>query len=159
MTKRTKKTADDLLWAQEVMEVYKNLGSMPGKREWSSPSVSHFYDWVVQNDRQNESKFLIDLVPKATALLAKHGLSDVADAVLEIDTKTVKELQRCLRDALGDSADGPYVETEPEPEQESMFETLALKDIEDKTVKHFRSSIDDTDLENDNFMTLEDIIG
>lgn len=147
MTKRMiKGTSDELLWANEVMEVYKNLGSLPGSRNWSSSSASHLYDWVVGEDRKHEEKFLTTIISKATDILTKNSQEDIADAVKEIDLKTITELQLSLATALQASKEGPYVETEPEPEPESEFEALVVKSINDK-VATYCSENDDTDLE------------
>ncbi len=125
MAKKAK--ADELVWANEVMEVYRNLGTMAGSRNWSSTSVSHLFDWAMRED--NETKFLTTMVPKATDILAKHGITDVTDAVVAIDTKTIADLSIVLHSALQEAnkeqEPGPrqvIPETEPTPD-------LTLEDI------------------------------
>lgn len=125
MAKKVK--ADELVWANEVMEVYRNLGTMPDGREWSSTSVSHLFDWAMRED--NETKFLTTMVPKATDILAKHGITDVTDAVVAIDTKTIKDLSLILHSALAESQKqqepGPrQVIPEPEPTPEISLEDI-----------------------------------
>jgi len=109
MAKKPK--ADELVWANEVMEVYRNLGSLAGSRDWTSPSASHLFDWAMREE--NETKFLTTMVPKATDILAKHGITDVTDAVVAIDTKTIADLSIVLHSALQASQQ----EQEPEPRQ------------------------------------------
>lgn len=105
MARKSKK--NDLLWAEEVMEVYQNLGSLPGSRNWSSPSAKHLFDWA--REVENETKFLTTMTPKALDLLNKLRPDDVSEAVLEIDTKTIQELKRHLAVAVESS------QTEPKP--------------------------------------------
>lgn len=62
---------------------------------------------------ENETKFLTTMVPKATDILAKHGITDVTDAVVAIDTKTIADLSIVLHSALQASQQ----EQEPEPRQ------------------------------------------
>lgn len=95
------KSTNDLIWAEEVMEVYTSLGSLAGSRDLSSPSANHLLMWAQQEE--NATKFLADLVPKATAVLAKHRPIDVDDAVVEKDKKTITELKLLLRDAVDES--------------------------------------------------------
>ena len=122
-----KQKADELVWANEVMEVYRNLGTMPGNRDWSSPSASHLFDWSQREE--NETKFLTTMVPKATDILAKHGITDVTDAVVAIDTKTIADLSICLHHAIAASQEqqepGPrQVIPEPEPTPEISLEDI-----------------------------------
>lgn len=109
MAKRSK--AHELIWANEVMEVYQNLGTLPESRDWSSPSASHLFDWARLDE--NETKFLTTMVPKATDLLAKLSPEDVTEAVLEIDTKTIKELKRHLAVAVEASQEEPKPAPKP----------------------------------------------
>lgn len=104
-----KSKAAELIWANEVMEVYRNLGTMPNSRDWSTPSASHLFDWV--GLEENKGKFLSMMVPKASDLLAKLSPEDVTEAVLEIDQKTLKELKRHLHLAIEASQE----EKKPEP--------------------------------------------
>jgi hypothetical protein len=99
VAKKTK--VNELVWANEVMEVYLNLGSLPNSRDWSSPSAKHLYEWACGVD--NQTKFIADLVPKATALLAKLSPEDVTEAVIKLDMKTIGELQRHLEVAVAAS--------------------------------------------------------
>ena len=100
-----KTNADELIWAKEVLEVYQNLGSMPNSRDWSSVSARHLFDWA--SCPENEGKFLTTMVPKATDLKSKLSPEDVTEAVLNIDTKTIQELQRHLQLAIEASAKPP----------------------------------------------------
>lgn len=102
MSKKKKQT-DDLVWANEVMEVYRNLGSLPGSRILDTPSAAHLLVWAQRSE--NETKFIADLVPKATAILSKYGVTEIDDATRLIDSKTVKELRKHLNDALRDCID------------------------------------------------------
>lgn len=102
MTKQS--VADDLLWAHEVMEVYKGQGSLPGSRSWSSPGCQKMFEWC--QDEKFYLKFIGDLVPKATAIITKAGLGDVSDAALEIDAKTIGDLKIVLSRAVGACHEG-----------------------------------------------------
>jgi len=126
----SKKSPPEILYAQDVIEVYKNLGSLPGSRNWSSPSASHLFDWVRQDG--NEVKFLSVMVQKAADLLAKHGQTDTLDAIRAIDTKTISELRACLSTALQASQEGEFVELESEqaPEPETAVLTPPVYQVE-----------------------------
>lgn len=109
------KSNADLIWANEMLEVWQNRGIDSIDCQWSTPSAEAMARWIRADDK-NETKFIADLVPKATGILAKHGMGDVADAVMEIDVKTIRDLQGLLTDALKKSKDGPHSEQAPEPE-------------------------------------------
>ena len=101
MAKPPKKQTD-LIWASEIMEVFQNLGVDVINQQWSTKSAKYIHTWVREHEK-NEEKFLVTMVPKATDILAKHGLADAADAVLEIDAKTVRDLKLLLADAVSAS--------------------------------------------------------
>ena len=119
MTKQS--VSDDLLWANEVMEVYKNQGSLPGSRAWSSTSAAKMFEGC--QDDKFYLKFVGDLVPKATAIITKVGLGDASDAVLEIDAKTIGDLKIALAAAVAASQKGK----EPTSEVEQMRELVTEK--------------------------------
>jgi len=109
MAKKVK--TEELIWADEVLEVYQNLGKLAGNREWTSTSASHLFDWAMREE--NEKHFLATMVPKAVDLKSKFGITDVTDAVVAIDTKTIADLSIVLHAALQASQQ----EQEPEPRQ------------------------------------------
>ncbi len=97
----------DLVWADEVMEVYKCLHDDSDTSELSH-TAKYMLDMVRRDD--NAVKFLSDTVPKATALLAKLRPADAENAAKDIDRKTIAELQKVLTRAVRDS------EAENDPE-------------------------------------------
>ena len=108
--KKEAKVARELIYANEVMEVYENLGSLPGSRDWSSTSARHLFQWVTEDDRSNEDKFLTTVVPKAADTIAKHGVVDIDERAVIIDRKTIADLRACLETALLESrGDAPAV--------------------------------------------------
>jgi len=94
-----KKKSAELQFANEVLEVYQNLGTPVMDQQWSTPSAKYLHTWL-RESQKNEEKFFTTMLKSATDLVAKHGLVDVADAVLEIDAKTILELKKCLHKAL-----------------------------------------------------------
>lgn len=118
-----KKPAEELIWASEVMEVYRNLGTPVEDQRWSSPSSRYLHTWLRESEK-NETAFLKDLVPKATGILEKYGVADIDDEVVLMDSKTVKDLQTLLRDALVASKGGVYKEeVSEEPKSEAPQKT------------------------------------
>ncbi len=144
----------DLVWANEMLEVWQNRGIDSIDCHWSSPSAEEMARWV-RSDDKNETKFIADLVPKATAILARHGVGDVADAVTEIDVKTIRDLQGLLTDALKKSKDGPYSEQAPEPAEPVAAEEPPMQHFANGTPAFLgfkpepTGRIDDTELEPD----------
>ena len=110
----SKKTSE-LQWAEEVMEVYRALGSLPGNRAFSSPSAQYLFEQIAKGDE--EYKFVSQVVPKAAEMLAKLKPADLDAAFVEIDRRTLSDLQKCLLDAVAASKDilvTPEPETSPE---------------------------------------------
>lgn len=89
----------DLVWADEVMEVYRCLNSDSDTTDLSH-SAKYMLDMVRRDD--NAVKFLSDTVPKATALLAKLRPAELDNAAKDIDRKTIAELQKVLKHAVRD---------------------------------------------------------
>ena len=118
------KKQHELIWANEVMEVYQNLGTLPGSRNWSSPSARHLFDWV--SLEENKTKFLTTMVPKATDIISKYGDRDVTEEVVKIDKKTLTELHTCLATALEEAQEGKRPEPEVAPDPEPI---LTLEDL------------------------------
>lgn len=127
MTKQS--VSDDLLWAHEVMEVYKNQGSLPGSRSWSSTSAQKMFEWC--QDEKFYLKFVGDLVPKATAIITKAGLGDVSDAVLEIDAKTIGDLKIALSRAVEASQEKGKPVSEVEQMKDLVATSVSEPDLVD----------------------------
>lgn len=133
----SKKIKKDLVWANEVMEVYQNLGSLPDGRSLSTTSARYLFDWAKEDG--NTTKFLSDLVPKATVLIEKHTPKEVDDAVAEIDNKTIVELQKFLREVVEDSkketgqnpSKSQDVEDMPEPQDPNTGVSVPEYPLED----------------------------
>jgi hypothetical protein len=119
--------ADDLLWAHEVMEVYKGQGSLPGSRDWSSPGCQKMFEWC--QDDKFYLKFIGDLVPKATAIIAKAGLGDVSDAALEIDAKTIGDLKQVLQRAVEASGENAKPASEVEQMKDLVATSMSEPDL------------------------------
>ena len=124
-----KNTTQDLLWAEEVMDVYRALGSLPGSRTLATPSANHLLAWAQR--AENETKFLADLVPKATAILAKHKPVELSEAAAEIDRKTIAELKICLQEALADAESGVDKQS---PKAEAVEQTTTLEYNEEESL-------------------------
>jgi hypothetical protein len=126
-----KKKQTELIWANEVMEVYQNRGTEVYDCVWSTPSAKSLMTWT-REEAKNEEKFLTAMVPKATDILSKSTVEDVTDAVLAIDTKTIMDLKLLLNDALKDcsTTEQKKVQALPvevaklEPEPKSKSPTL-----------------------------------
>lgn len=114
-----KSKAHELVWADEVMEVYQNLGTLPESRHWTTASARHLFDWVCLEE--NKSKFLSMMVPKATDVLSKYGDKDVTEEVIKIDKKTLKDLKEALAVAVLAAAEGKEPKAEPESDPEPML--------------------------------------
>ena len=101
----TPKIRKDLLWANEIVTVYKEYGSDPPNPEiLTTPSMMRLHRWI-NEDAKNEMKFLADMAPKAAAIIEKNAPKDVSDAIREIDVKTIGELQKCLSSAIQAATD------------------------------------------------------
>ena len=85
------------------MEVYRALGSIPSSRSFSSPSARHMFEHIAKGD--DEYKFVTQTVPKAAEMLAKLKPADLDEVFVEIDKKTLTDLQKCLLEAIEDSQD------------------------------------------------------
>jgi len=112
----SKKTSE-LQWAEEVMEVYRALGSLPGNRAFSSPSARYLFEHV--QGGEEEMKFINQTVPKAAEMLAKHKPTDLDSVFVEVDKGTLSDLQKCLLDAIEESK-GILVTPEPETSPEGL---------------------------------------
>ncbi len=93
------KISKDLLWANEILDVHAEYGNEINPEVLTTSSARRLHRWI-NEDEKNEMKFIADMVPKAAAIIEKNGPKDVSDAVHEIDTKTIAELQRRLTVAL-----------------------------------------------------------
>ena len=98
MSKKSK-ISEDLIWAKEVMLVYKNLGKLADPEVLNTSSMMEIHKWI-DEDEKNKFKFITDTAPKAAAIIEKNAPKDVSDAVRDIDVKTIAELQRCLSSAV-----------------------------------------------------------
>ena len=121
----SKKTSE-LQWAEEVMEVYRALGSLPGNRAFSSPSARYLFEQIAKGDE--EYKFVSQVVPKAAEMLAKLKPADLDAAFVEIDRRTLSDLQKCLLDAVAASKD-ILVTPEPETSPEGLSEPQTEADL------------------------------
>jgi hypothetical protein len=91
---------DDLVWAREVLTVYKYQGRRMNGRKFSS-SCKSLHEW--SENPENKDKFLSQMVPKATDILAKNRKNDDPDAVLESEKRSISELQGILKEAIEES--------------------------------------------------------
>ena len=110
--KQKVKVERDLVWANEVMEVFQNFGKQSIDCNWSTQSAKYLYTWT-REDAKNEEKFLTTMVPKASDTIAKHGAVDIDEKAVQIDRKTIADLQECLRGALGKSVTADQKPAEP----------------------------------------------
>lgn len=93
------KISKDLIWANEILTVYQELGKEPNPEILTTSSMMRLHKWI-KEDEKNEMKFIADIAPKAGAIIEKNAPKDVSDAVHEIDMKTISELQRHLTVAV-----------------------------------------------------------
>lgn len=93
------KISGDLLWAREIILVYRNLGKLADPTVLTTSSAMEVHKWVGEEDK-NKMKFIADIAPKAAAIIEKNAPKDVSDAVHDIDMKTISELQRHLSVAV-----------------------------------------------------------
>jgi len=96
----TKKQSGDLIWATEVLEVYKALGT--DVTELSTPSATFQLRFV--RLPENTGKFLTQTSQKASEILTKYGITEAAEAAQKIDLKTVAVLQEHLAAAVNASS-------------------------------------------------------
>lgn len=89
---------DNLVWAKEVLVVYKNLGKKAGRRALGSSSAKSLHDWASNPD--NQEKFLSQMMPKATDILQKARGKEDIDEVTRSEQKSIAELKSFLRLAL-----------------------------------------------------------
>lgn len=120
---KPQKKQSELAWAHKVMEVFENLGTEVYDQKWSTSNAKYLATWM-REDAKNEDKFLTAMVPKATDILAKHGLVDAADAVLEIDAKTIRDLKILLVASVSDSQD---IEVTGEPSHLPGYKPTAVE--------------------------------
>jgi hypothetical protein len=88
----------DLVWAEEVLTVYQHLGKATGRRALGSSSAKHLHEWA--SNPENETKFLTQMVPKATEIVQKYRPPDANSAVNTAERKTVADLQTRLQAAI-----------------------------------------------------------
>lgn len=96
-----KEITDDLVWAKEVLAVYKNLGKNAGRRALGSSSAKVLKDWA--ENSENQEKFLSQMLPKATDILQKARGKEDVDEVTRSEQKSIAELKSLLRLSLVES--------------------------------------------------------
>lgn len=89
--------SDDLVWAREVLLVYRNMGKVAGRRALGSSSAKALHEWA--SNPENMKDFYNNIVPKATAVISKYQSEDVSE-VLKAEASSVADLQGRLRKAL-----------------------------------------------------------
>jgi hypothetical protein len=91
--KSQKVSTSDLVWAEDVMSVYRlGNGVLPTN---ASDSLRSLYRWC-QNPENND-KLMTQLVLKATDILSKHRAPEEQGAVVVAEKKGIAELQEFLR--------------------------------------------------------------
>lgn len=93
---------DDLVWANEVLKVYRNLGARGTVRRLGSRSARHLHEWA--SNPENAEKFLGGMVPKATDILAKHARPEESLDLVIAEKRSVAELKAVLAEALNKAA-------------------------------------------------------
>jgi len=93
--------SDDLVWANEVLKVYRNLGARGTTRRLGSRSARHLHEWA--SNPENAEKFLSGMVPKATDILAKHQRPEESVDLIAAEKRSIGELKQVLMQALTES--------------------------------------------------------
>ncbi len=93
---------DDLVWANEVLKVYRNLGARGTVRRLGSRSARHLHEWA--SNPENAEKFLGGMVPKATDILAKHSRPEESVELAVAEKRSISELKAILAEALDKAA-------------------------------------------------------
>lgn len=89
----------DLVWALDVLEVYRLGGKSPSND--ASASVKDLYEWSL--NPENKDKLMITMVPKATDIVAKHRSKETPDVIVQIENRGIAELQTFLKAAIEES--------------------------------------------------------
>jgi 2-polyprenyl-3-methyl-5-hydroxy-6-metoxy-1,4-benzoquinol methylase len=93
---------DDLVWANEVLKVYRNLGARGTVRRLGSRSARHLHEWA--SNSENAEKFLGGMVPKATEIIAKHSRPEESLDLLVAEKRSILELKALLAEAVAKSS-------------------------------------------------------
>ncbi len=103
MSKTENTTPSDLIWAEDVLTVYRNLGKIiTTKSLEGSSSAKALHDWV-NADAKNETTFLTSMVQKATEIKQKYSGKEIDDKVVEPERKTILDLKFRLAEAVDES--------------------------------------------------------
>ncbi len=94
------KKQNDLKWGLEVLEVYNALGKLPGSRHFSTPSAEYLFNHVTMTG--DLDKFITQTVPKAAEMVVKHRAPVLDEQVIEIDRKSIADLQSRLAVCLAE---------------------------------------------------------
>lgn len=93
----------DLVWANEVLTVYKHLGQVASKRTLGgSSSAKHLHD-LVTSDPKFEVTFLTTMVPKATEIVGKARKEGESESIVVPERRAIAELQALVNEAVAES--------------------------------------------------------
>jgi len=96
---------DDLVWAREVLKVYRNLGQRGTARRLGSKSARYLHDWA--SNPENMEKFVSAMVPKATDIMAKNQKPEDSPELVVAEKRSILELKALLAEALSQSIVAP----------------------------------------------------
>lgn len=94
--------SSDLVWAKEVMTVYRFLGQHPTKKALGSHSAKHLHDLVSTNP-EFEKTFLTSMVQKATDVIQKSRKPEESEHIMATERRAIAELQALVSEAVAES--------------------------------------------------------